>query len=389
MFSIDKEKFGTFVAQLRREKGLMQKDLAEKLYVSDKAVSKWERGLSIPDVSLLMPLAELLGVTVTELLECRRIPQAEPLDAKQTEVLVQKVIGMTGEENRGSRKKHGKWLLACSLLGGLELWLLTLAGISWEEITVSLGTVMLLMVVFGLYFCIFARERLPDYYDENRISSISDGFLRMNVPGVCFNNNNWPYILKAGRLWCLLGLALMPAVYYVFRRLTLESWHGSWIYISLFLVLGGLFLPMVVVGRKYEFGGEQLRPVKKSWRDFAWIGILVPVLLIALHSGAVGSGSGLKVGWSERSGADFWSASYAYYHGWRERTINWGGDAAVLYAEVSTESGELGLTVTDENGNVLFLEESMNGCAEIPLSGKAKVRIRGDGHKGSFFIRCQ
>ena len=47
MFEIDKEKFGAFVAQLRKEKGLMQKDLAEKLYVSDKAVSKWERGVSL------------------------------------------------------------------------------------------------------------------------------------------------------------------------------------------------------------------------------------------------------------------------------------------------------------------------------------------------------
>ena len=46
MFEIDKAKFGAFVAQLRKEKGLMQKELAEKLYVSDKAVSKWERGVS-------------------------------------------------------------------------------------------------------------------------------------------------------------------------------------------------------------------------------------------------------------------------------------------------------------------------------------------------------
>ena len=47
MFEIDKERFGAFVAQLRKEKGLMQKELAQMLYVSDKAVSKWERGLSI------------------------------------------------------------------------------------------------------------------------------------------------------------------------------------------------------------------------------------------------------------------------------------------------------------------------------------------------------
>lgn len=56
MYTIDKERFGQFVAQLRREKGLTQKELAQKLYLSDKAVSKWERGLSIPDVALLPPL---------------------------------------------------------------------------------------------------------------------------------------------------------------------------------------------------------------------------------------------------------------------------------------------------------------------------------------------
>ena len=91
MFEIDKAKFGAFVAQLRKEKGLMQKELAEKLYVSDKAVSKWERGLSIPDVTILVPLAEILGVTVTELLECRRLPKDEPMDSQQTEEIVKKV----------------------------------------------------------------------------------------------------------------------------------------------------------------------------------------------------------------------------------------------------------------------------------------------------------
>ena len=103
MFEIDKAKFGAFVAQLRKEKGLMQKDLAEKLYVSDKAVSKWERGLSIPDVALLVPLAELLGVSVTELLECRRLPQDTPMDSRQAEEIVKKVIVLTEEEQRKYR----------------------------------------------------------------------------------------------------------------------------------------------------------------------------------------------------------------------------------------------------------------------------------------------
>lgn len=73
MYQIDKEKFGTFLVQLRKEKSMTQKELAEQLYVSDKAVSKWERGLSLPDISLLQPMAEMLGVSVTELLSGRTI----------------------------------------------------------------------------------------------------------------------------------------------------------------------------------------------------------------------------------------------------------------------------------------------------------------------------
>ena len=47
MFEIDKKKFGAFLSQLRKEKGYTQKDLAQKLFLSDKAVSKWETGLSL------------------------------------------------------------------------------------------------------------------------------------------------------------------------------------------------------------------------------------------------------------------------------------------------------------------------------------------------------
>ena len=47
MYTIDNEKFGTFLSQLRRDRGMTQKDLAERLFVSDKAVSKWETGGSL------------------------------------------------------------------------------------------------------------------------------------------------------------------------------------------------------------------------------------------------------------------------------------------------------------------------------------------------------
>ena len=66
---MSEKSFGTIIATLRKEKGMTQLDLARKMGVTDKAVSKWERDLSFPDVSSLPRLAEELGITVDELLE--------------------------------------------------------------------------------------------------------------------------------------------------------------------------------------------------------------------------------------------------------------------------------------------------------------------------------
>jgi len=60
---------GLFISELRKSNQMTQKELAEKLNVTDKAVSKWERGLSYPDISLLPPLSEILGITPGELLK--------------------------------------------------------------------------------------------------------------------------------------------------------------------------------------------------------------------------------------------------------------------------------------------------------------------------------
>lgn len=66
---MDNEKMGPFISEMRKSLQLTQKELAEKLKVSDKAVSKWERNLSRPDISLLVPLSDILGITITELLK--------------------------------------------------------------------------------------------------------------------------------------------------------------------------------------------------------------------------------------------------------------------------------------------------------------------------------
>lgn len=62
------EKIGSLIAKLRKEKGLTQKELADQLHITDRAVSKWERGVGCPDISLLDDLANILGVSISSLL---------------------------------------------------------------------------------------------------------------------------------------------------------------------------------------------------------------------------------------------------------------------------------------------------------------------------------
>ena len=70
---MNQEKIGKFIAQKRKEKNLTQEQIAEKLGVSINAVSKWERGLCLKDMSLLKPLSQILDVTINEILSGEEI----------------------------------------------------------------------------------------------------------------------------------------------------------------------------------------------------------------------------------------------------------------------------------------------------------------------------
>ena len=65
---MDAGKTGKFIAKKRKSMNMTQNELAKKLHITDKAVSKWERGLSFPDISILIPLPEILNISLYDLL---------------------------------------------------------------------------------------------------------------------------------------------------------------------------------------------------------------------------------------------------------------------------------------------------------------------------------
>lgn len=186
---VNRAAFGQFLNQLRREKGWTQKDLAERLYVSDKAVSKWERGLSLPDVALLLPLAGALGVSVTELLEGHRAVQEQRYSAAEVEALIRRALAFPVEPPERQQARVKRYLpvyLICCVLG------------------VGFG------VIYGAYAFFWMTETLPRYYDENRIAQFAQGAMHIHIPGVYYNNRNWRYVLRAFRAWSMASMLLLP-----------------------------------------------------------------------------------------------------------------------------------------------------------------------------------
>ncbi len=254
MYEIDKENFGTFLQTLRKEKGYTQKELAAFLFVSDKAVSKWERGLSLPDTSLLIPLGEALGVTVTELLKGEHLSKTAQLNIEDVEKLVTNTIDLSSKEIdvKTSDKKTWKLIyLCCIWVCALELFGIYL----YDKTILTQGSQLLLEIglnlVFGAWFCIWIKEKLPAYYDENKIRIYSDGIFSLNLAGLRLNNSNWPHIIKIGRLWTNGTLILFPCIYFIAIRL-FPSHLNLLAELLLVMMTLGIFIPMIYVAKKYE-----------------------------------------------------------------------------------------------------------------------------------------
>lgn len=118
---MDTVRFGKFIRDMRKEKGLTQKQLADLLYVSDKAVSKWENGACFPDIKVLDSLAEQLGVSILELMQSERIPETV-IDREEAETAVMDTISQSGQaEERKRQAGRAKVLLFASGCGMLYL----------------------------------------------------------------------------------------------------------------------------------------------------------------------------------------------------------------------------------------------------------------------------
>lgn len=142
---MDAEKLGRFIADRRRELGLTQARLAEQLHVTDKAVSRWERGIGLPDINSVEPLARALEVSLVELMQAKR-KENETISAQEVEQLVENTIRLPRPASIGAQMAGGGVLI---LFAAVSIWLVAFVW-GYGGGFLSAGSIILGLAAWGI-----------------------------------------------------------------------------------------------------------------------------------------------------------------------------------------------------------------------------------------------
>ncbi|MBD5101678.1 MAG: helix-turn-helix transcriptional regulator [Subdoligranulum sp.] len=149
---MDQQKIGRFLKTLRKEKGLTQEALAERLGVTSRSVSRWETGSNLPDLSLLIEIADLYGVELREILDGERIQKNMNKEIEETARKVADYSDM--EKERLTRRIHYLFVFAvlCFIVFmGLDAFGLAEAGATEAIADIALGFVFGMLLVGALF----------------------------------------------------------------------------------------------------------------------------------------------------------------------------------------------------------------------------------------------
>ena len=158
---MDQLKTGMFISELRKEKSLTQAQLAEKLGITDRAVSKWETGRSLPDAAIMLELCEILGITVNELLSGERL-NMEQFDKKFEENLLE----MKKQKEESDRKLLRAEIALGSISSVFFLAIIFIASFLEmpSAVRVLLIAVSFVMFFIGVFYCV-RIEQVAGYYE--------------------------------------------------------------------------------------------------------------------------------------------------------------------------------------------------------------------------------
>ena len=151
---MDATRFGLFVAEMRKENHMTQAELAAKIEVTDKAVSRWERGVGFPDINSLEPLAEALGISVLELMKSEKIVETN-IQCGDADIIVTDTIKEAEHQKQIERQQEKRMILiTIGVVAMLSIFALLIDSIGWRMENIlftSVGVVLPITSIIGFF----------------------------------------------------------------------------------------------------------------------------------------------------------------------------------------------------------------------------------------------
>ena len=252
---INKERFGKLIAECRKRKGYTQQELAERLLVSNKAVSKWETGNSLPDISLLLPISEVLEIKISELLQAEEFEQMADFQDGQMELLIKKAASFKEDSpEMKHRKKRTCILVFCMSITFLilEILIFRFLHIKFFGLPVIYVFLTFLSMAFGVNVWLVLDDELPKYYNDHTSLSGPPGF-RKEPMGVRVTRKNYPKLIKTVRIWSVVTMLCMPILGCLENCYLPESMNVFYLQgVFILLYFGSLIITTIIMGERYE-----------------------------------------------------------------------------------------------------------------------------------------
>ena len=160
---MDQGKIGKFLQELRKEKGLTQEQLAEKMGVARRTVSRWETGNNMPDLDLLIELSDLYDVGLRELLDGER--KNEDMDKEMEEAVLKVAEYSSEEKTRFTQRLH--WMFVAGFIGFILFIVISVMGLEDTapfETIASFGLgVSFGMIIIGVIFTSRYASRIREF----------------------------------------------------------------------------------------------------------------------------------------------------------------------------------------------------------------------------------
>jgi transcriptional regulator with XRE-family HTH domain len=235
--NLDNKKIGDFILTLRKAKNMTQKELAEKLNITDKAVSKWERGLGYPDITIVSKLADILDVTVNELLNGERTVK------ESTICDIGDVVESTLDyADKVSEQRKFKTL----------------------NIAIGVISLIFLISIFICILCNLATTKTISWSIVPSCSIVLAWFIIM--PIIRFKKNKWTISLLC------LSILIIPFLWIIEKNTSINGWLNS------------IGIPIVIASLSYLWGVVYLFGYTKinKWYGVSIAFIIMPILDIII-----------------------------------------------------------------------------------------------------------